>query len=355
MNNGVELRLRILFLVFFTWSPLIACAKPATRTPEEDQVIDTYKRLNRGVVFISTVTLTIDPYDMFASVKPQEGSGSGLVVDAERGIVVTNLHVIQNAAKIEVHLNDHGGMNGRLLGYDQEYDLAVLKIDSPPQDLVSIPFGNSAEIEVGQKVLAIGNPFGLNRTLTAGIISSLGRSVRGANGIVMHDLIQTDAAINPGNSGGPLLDTEGNLIGINTAILSQSGDSAGIGFAIPVNQIKRILPDLIINGKVLKPRVGWVLADTSQGPMVRRLLSGGPADRAGVQPIERPVSNAFLRGYVRDFLRADVIVSVDGKKVYSKDEVDELVAQSAGKELNFTLRLGGSKELREVKIKPELQ
>lgn len=330
-------------------------AGQAFRTEEEGRTIAVYKQANGAVVFISTMTLTVDPYDLFLEVKPREGTGSGFIVDAAKGIVLTNLHVIQDAQKIEIMLDDGESYRARLLGYDQEYDIAVLQMVEPPKGLVGLKFGDSSRVEVGQRVLAIGNPFGLNRSLTTGIVSSLDRSVKSPTGQLMKGLIQTDAAINPGNSGGPLLDADGRVIGINTAILSQSGDSAGIGFAIPINQIRRILPELIATGKVLRPKIGWILVDTNQGPMVRRVLPGGPAEQAGVGPIERIIQNVFRR-YVRDFGRADLIIAVNGERVRSKDEVEELIAKNGGdKEITFTFRRGGinGKE-RQVKIKPVL-
>ena len=189
-----------------------------------------------------------------------------------------------------------------------------------------------------------------------GIVSSLDRAVQGPNRILMKGLIQTDAAINPGNSGGPLLDADGRVIGINTAILSQSGDSAGIGFAIPINQIRRILPELIATGKVLRSRIGWILVDTNQGPMVRRVLPNGPAELAGVGPIERMVQNVFRLGFVRDFSRADLIYAVNAVKVKSIEDVEEAIAKSEpGKEIVFTFRRGGiNGPERQVKIKPVL-
>jgi S1-C subfamily serine protease len=173
----------------------------------------------------------------------------------------------------------------------------------------------------------------------------------------MRGLIQTDASINPGNSGGPLLDMAGRLIGINSAILSQSGDSAGIGFAVPINQVKRVLPELIATGKVLRPRFGWMLVDTTQGPMVRRIAPGGPADLAGIQPIERMVQDVFLQGYVRDYDRADLIYKVNGERVTSRDEVEDLIARApSGKDLKLTLRRGGiDGREREVTVKPVLR
>jgi S1-C subfamily serine protease len=314
----------------------------ARRSDDEQRVIDVYKATHEAVVFITTTTLTVDPFDVLPGASPHEGTGSGVIVDASRGIVLTNLHVIQDAHKIEISLANGLNYRARLVGFDGEYDIAVLQIIDPPAKLTSVAFGDSSRLEVGQRMLAIGNPFRLTRTLTTGIVSSVDRTVRNPSGTLMRGLIQTDAAINPGNSGGPLLDTEGRLVGINTAILSQSGDSAGIGFAVPINQIKRVLPELIATGKVLRPTFGWILADTTQGPMVRRVFSGGPAESAGVQPVERRVENIFLQGYVLDFSRGDLIVAVNGQRVGSKDAIEELISRAGTAEpITFTLRRGG--------------
>ncbi len=323
------------------------------RSAEEQRIIDVYKRVNTAVVFISTVTLSRDP---FYSV-PQEGSGSGIIVDAAQGIILTNLHVIRDANKIEILLADGNSYKARPVGFDEQYDLAVLQLLSPPTSLVGFEFGDSAKVEVGQKVLAIGNPHGLDRTLTMGIVSSLNRTVKNPNGFLMKGLVQTDAAINPGNSGGPLIDLSGRLIGMNTAILSKSGDSAGIGFAVPINQIRRVLPELIATGKVLRPEVGWILLDTDRGPMVFRVQTGSPAEKAGVQAIERTVGTAFLRGVVRDFSRADVILEVNGQPVYTRDDVYEVVNSSKrGSSLTFTLQRGADpRAIRKVTLKPVLR
>ena len=329
----------------------------APRSQEENEIISVYKSTNEAVVFITTITLTVDPMDFFMEVQPREGTGSGIIVDAQKGTILTNLHVIQDAHRIEISLANGQSYKAKLVGFDEESDLAVLQLHEPPKGLISVAFADSSKLEVGQRVLAIGNPFGLNRTLTTGIISSLDRVVRSPKGRMMRGLIQTDASINPGNSGGPLLDMSGRLIGINSAILSQSGDSAGIGFAVPINQIKRVLPELIATGKVLRPKLGWLLADTTQGPMVRRVQPGGPADQAGVQPFERRVEDVFLQGYVRDLDRADLIYKVNGVRVNNKDEVEDLVSRSpSGSDLLVALRRGGidGKE-REVRIKPVLQ
>ena len=329
----------------------------ATRTEEEARIINVYKKAGEAVVFITTTSLAIDPFDFSGSAQTREGSGSGVIVDENKGIVLTNLHVIADAQKIEIALSDGKNYKARLLGYDDEFDVAVLKLIDPPAKLYSLPFGDSSRLEVGQRVLAIGNPFGLDRTLTTGIISSLNRTVKASATHLMRGLIQTDAAINPGNSGGPLLDTDGRLIGINSAILSQSGDSAGIGFAVPINQLKHILPELIATGKLARPRFGWVIADTTQGPMIRRVQQGSPADNAGLQPIERYVQDVYVRGFVRDFDRADLIVSVQGKEVASKDQVDEQVRNlKPGESIELGVRQGGVRgKLRRVKVTPVFQ
>jgi S1-C subfamily serine protease len=325
----------------------------ATRTEEEQRTISVYKRASEAVVFITTISLAADPNDFFMEVQPKEGTGSGLVIDGEKGIILTNLHVIQDAQRIEISLADGKNYSARLVGFDQEFDIAVLQLKNPPANLASLNFTDSSKVEVGQRVIAIGNPFGLGRSLTTGVVSSLDRTVKSPTGTVMRGLIQTDAAINPGNSGGPLLDSDGRVIGINTAILSQSGDSAGIGFAVPINQIQRVLPELIKTGKVLRPKLGWMLVDTNQGPMIRRVIQDGPADSAGLQPIERRVEQGFVRGFVRDFDRADLILEVNGQKVLTADEVDAAVQASEGKEIKLLVQRGGARGKQiEITVRP---
>lgn len=351
------------FLVTFHMLRVESKARPgaskdvAWRSELEERTIRIYKEVNEAVAFITTISLTVDPFDLFLEIEPREGTGSGVIVDAKRGIVLTNLHVIQDADKIEISIANGQNFRARLVGFDKELDIAVLQLHNPPANLVALSFGNSSKLEVGQQVLAIGNPFALNRTLTTGIVSSLDRTVKNPNGFLMKGLVQIDAAINPGNSGGPLLDMEGRIIGLNTAILSRSGDSAGIGFAVPINDIQRVLPELIATGKVLRPKIGWILVDTNQGPMVRRVIEGGPAEEAKVQPIERHVSNAFSQGFVRDFDRADLIVEVNGVQVQTVDEVQNLVSSSDPKKaIEFKLRRGGLRgPERKVSIKPMLQ
>lgn len=325
----------------------------APRSEDEQRIIDVYRSQNETVAFITTRTVSLDLF----GIQSQEGTGSGVVVDSKRAIIVTNFHVIKEADHIEVSLANGAVYEAKLLGLDPENDIAVLKVVNPPSDLKAASFGDSSKLEVGQRVVAIGNPYGLNRTLTTGIISSLNRSIRSPTKHLMKGLIQTDAAINPGNSGGPLLDTAGRLIGINSAILSHSGDSAGIGFAIPVNYLKRELPELIATGRVLRPEMGWVLVDTDQGPMVDRVLADSPAATAGVQPILRRVEGSFITGYVSDISRADLVYKVNGVRVINKDQIEDIISANQNPEgLEFELRRGGVQgRPRMVKIKPVLQ
>lgn len=357
----------LLILVVFMCGALSASAAPlgsvpsgaASRTVEEQKTIDLYKRANGAVVFITTRSYVVDPFAFFDEIKPQEGTGTGTIVDVDRGIVITNLHVIESALQshgtVEIMLATGRSSKARLVGFDPESDIAVLKISDIPKGIEGLPYGDSSILEVGQRVLAIGNPFGLYRSLTAGIISSLDRSMKTPRGAVLKDLIQTDAAINPGNSGGPLLDADGRLIGINTAILSQSGDSAGVGFAVPINSIKRILPELIATGKIRRPRMGWQLVDTDQGPMVLRTTSGGAAESGGIHPIEQIlISDGRVRGYKRDIDSGDLIYRVNGERVRTRDDVEDAIRKTGRSEpVRLTLRTGGmyGKE-REVTISP---
>lgn len=331
----------------------------ASRTEEEQKTIDLYKRVNGAVVFITTRSYVVDPFAFFDEVKPQEGTGTGTIIDVQRGIVITNLHVIESALQsggsVEIMLATGQSSKASLIGYDPESDIAALRVKDLPKGMVGMPYGDSSTLEVGQRVLAIGNPFGLYRSLTAGIVSSLDRTMKTPRGAVLKDLIQTDAAINPGNSGGPLLDADGRLIGINTAILSQSGDSAGVGFAVPINSIKRILPELISTGKVRRPRMGWQLVDTDQGPMVLRTQAEGAAEKGGIKPIERMFSSGgFVRGFRRDIEGADLVYKVNGERVRTRDEIEDTIRRmERSQPVRLTLRTGGiyGRE-REVSIVP---
>jgi len=284
----------------------------------ERENIAIYERLNSAVVNITTETMAIN---WFLEPVPQEGSsGSGSIIDI-RGYVLTNNHVIQNAHRVFVNLADGSQFEGTVTGVDPENDLAVLKFDPPNgMELRTIPYGDSDSLRVGQKVLAIGNPFALERTLTIGIVSSLGRPIQTSRNNIIRDMIQTDASINPGNSGGPLLDTQGRMIGINTMIYSTSGGSVGIGFAVPVNTAKRVVNELIEFGKV---RRGWIDATVVQlfpslvryanlpvsaGLLVSRVQRGGLAERAGLRQGTEPVQ--YGRSVI--YLGGDIITKVKG-------------------------------------------
>jgi len=295
-------------------------------TQDERENIDVYERLNEGVVNITTEVVAIN---WFMEPVPQEGgTGSGSIIDT-RGYVLTNNHVVKDTYKLFVNLADGSRYEAKVVGVDPENDLAVIKFE-PPKGLrlTLIPYGDSGRLKVGQKVLAIGNPFGLERTLTRGIVSGTGRPVQKDAKTVIRDMIQTDASINPGNSGGPLLNSRGELIGVNTMIYSPSGGSVGIGFAVPVNTAKRIVPDLIRDGRV---RRGWIEAEAIQlfpelvdymkqngftapvdkGLLVSQAKKGGNADRSGM----RGGATAVRYGRSVFYVGGDIIVSVDGMKV----------------------------------------
>ncbi|MCL2185291.1 MAG: trypsin-like peptidase domain-containing protein [Treponema sp.] len=289
----------------------------------ERENIAIYERLNSAVVNITTETMAIN---WFLEPVPQEGSsGSGSIIDI-RGYVLTNNHVIQNAHRVFINLADGSQFEGTIIGVDPENDIAVLKFD-PPQgtELRTIPYGDSSNLLVGQKVLAIGNPFALERTLTVGIVSGLGRPIQTSRNRIIRDMIQTDASINPGNSGGPLLDTQGRMIGINTMIYSPSGGSVGIGFAVPVNTAKRVVNEIIQFGKV---RRGWIDANVVQifpslvryarlpvnsGLLVSRTRRGGLAERAGLRQGTEPVQ--YGRSVI--YIGGDIITSVNNLKTNS--------------------------------------
>ncbi|MDR0463509.1 MAG: trypsin-like peptidase domain-containing protein [Treponema sp.] len=288
---------------------------------EDERVnISIYERLNAAVVNITTEIMAIN---WFLEPVPQEGSsGSGSIIDT-RGYVLTNNHVIENAHRVFINLADGSQFEGEIIGVDSENDLAVLKFNPPNgMELITIPYGDSSNLKVGQKVLAIGNPFALERTLTVGIVSGLGRPIQTSRNRIIRDMIQTDASINPGNSGGPLLDTQGRMIGINTMIYSTSGGSVGIGFAVPVNTAKRVVNELIQFGRV---RRGWIDATVVQlfsslvryarlpiesGLLVSRTTRGGLAERAGLRQGTEPVQ--YGRSVI--YLGGDIIISVNGIK-----------------------------------------
>jgi S1-C subfamily serine protease len=312
-----------------------------TLAADEKSTIDLFKKVSPSVVYITTLTEQMNLWTRDVTQVPQ-GTGSGFVWDAA-GHIVTNFHVVKGASAAKVTLNDHSTYDAQLVGVAPNQDLAVLKINAPRDKLAKIPWvGKSGDLQVGQKVYAIGDPFGLDQTLTTGIISALGRTIQSVAGTPIDNAVQTDAAINPGNSGGPLLDSSGRLIGVNTAIYSPSGASAGIGFAIPVDNVNRIVPQLISTGKVTRPELGAVfderlnqsvIAQTGlTGALVLGIDPGSPADAAGLKPTQR------VGGRIR---LGDIIDAIDGKKVRSVADLNaELERHSSGDKVTLGVMRG---------------
>lgn len=292
----------------------------------EDEKINAavYQQANRSVVHITTRGVQVD--DFLFSVTPRQGSGSGTVLSKE-GHILTNFHVIEEAQRIAVTVYNGNTYPAKLVGIDPNNDLAVIRIDAPPSRLHPIPWGDSNKAVVGMRVFALGNPFGLERTLTTGIVSSLNRTLRTENQRVIRGVIQTDAAINPGNSGGPLLNRRGELIGITTAIISKAGQSSGVGLAIPSNVARRVTEELIRHGRVIRGDIGISsVLPLEEGLLITRLVPEGPAEKAGLRGPEVKVveQGGFLFRSV-DRSKADVILGVNGRPVRDVDEFLTLV------------------------------
>jgi S1-C subfamily serine protease len=284
----------------------------------EKSIIALFRQASPAVVNITAIGVQRDFFTLNLYQIPQ-GTGSGFVWD-NSGNVITNFHVIQNADAAQVTLGDQSNWKARVVGVAPDKDLAVLRIDAPANRLHPIPIGTSKDLQVGQSVFAIGNPFGLDQTLTTGVISALNREIESITRRPIQGAIQSDAAINPGNSGGPLLDSAGRLIGVNTAIYSPSGASAGIGFAIPVDTVNRIVPELIRNGKITRPGLGIQIADEQiaqrlgvSGVLVVDVARGSAASKAGIQPTRRDGEGRLRLG--------DIITAVDGKKVATSNDL----------------------------------
>jgi len=291
---------------------------PQGLSSDERRTIEIFRDAADSVVSITTTTLRRDFFSMNVFEIPR-GSGSGFIWDGD-GHVVTNYHVIEDGQRFTVTLADQSTWEARAVGIAPNKDLAVLRIEAPPERLRGLAVGRSRNLVVGQQVMAIGNPFGLDQSLTVGVVSALGRELQSPGGRQIRDLIQTDAAINPGNSGGPLLDSSGRLIGVNTAIYSPSGASAGIGFAVPVDTVSRLVPQLITNGKPVQPGIGIVPLSEAyarrarlEGVVIRRVIAGGPADRAGLKGLSRDRRGRTLLG--------DRILSVNGESLESLDDL----------------------------------
>ena len=304
----------------FSEAPPAGIADPSTVTDEQNN-IEVYRTLSPGVVFIHSTSYA---RDFFGFVEPQEGSGSGSILD-QQGNILTNYHVIAGAQKLSVSLGGKKDYPAVVVGRDPDTDLAVIRLtEKPAGPLTVIPMGDSDKLVVGQKVLAIGNPFGLDRTLTTGVISGLQRPIRARNDRLIEGAIQTDASINPGNSGGPLLDSRGRMIGINSQILSPSGSSAGVGFAVPVSIAKRVVPQLLQNGAVRRPKLGISTRDVetirnqvdlpvSDGVLIIQVARGSGAAAAGLRGMQQTEMGDFELG--------DIIVGIGSDKVGNTDDL----------------------------------
>ncbi|MDW8318816.1 MAG: trypsin-like peptidase domain-containing protein [Anaerolineae bacterium] len=335
---------------------LIATPTPLPPLPDADldaaerRIVEVYRRVAPAVVNITTQVLRSD---FFFGVYPEEGSGSGFVFD-QAGHIVTNYHVVEGARQIVVSFGEGVEMPAQVVGVDPANDLAVLRVEELPEGVLPVPLGDSDELQVGQTAIAIGNPFGqFERTLTVGVISAVNRTLRVDNERVLRGVIQTDASINRGNSGGPLLDSRGRLIGVNTAIYSPTGTSAGVGFAVPVNKVKRVVPVLIERGRFPHPwlgieGLGYVLypelaealgLPTSQGLLIAQAYRDSPAVRAGIRTATREV----IYGRRRLLVGGDVLVAIDGVPLRTWEDLDAYLQERAevGQTVTLTLWRNG--------------
>jgi putative serine protease PepD len=304
--------------------------------------------MSPGVVNIINTAVS---YDFFFNPVPEGGAGSGSIID-KKGNILTNYHVVEGAQRLDVTLSDGSKWEAKVVGTDPSNDLAVIRIDASQEKLKVIPLGDSGGLKVGQKVLAIGNPFGLERTLTIGIVSSLGRTMRATNGRLMREIIQTDAAINPGNSGGPLLDSDGKMIGVTSAIFSPIGANVGIGFAISVNVVKKVVPQLIEKGRVIRPWLGITGQDIDPelakllklpagGILIAEVVSGSPADKVGIKGGKRVISI----GNLQIATGGDMVLAINGKTVKTMDELTEdLESRAIGQAVDIDLMRDGKKK-----------
>lgn len=329
--------------------------RDAALTGDEALNVRIYRQSSAAVANILTKATE---YDFWMDPVPVEGAGSGFVIDG-KGYILTNYHVVQGAQTIEVVLGDLSRHSAKFIGADQRNDVALVKIDPGTKPLAVLPLGDSAELQVGQKVLAIGNPFGFQSTLTTGVVSALGRTVQTSQNTFIDEAIQTDAAINRGNSGGPLINTHGQVIGINSAIYTPSGTTAGIGFAIPINTAKRIATDLISDGRVHQAFLGVETIPINEsfaealglpaqeGLLVQTTTKGGPAAAAGIRGGDR-VAQAGMR---RFYIGGDVLTAIDGQKVTSPLDVNlALNKRRPGDEVTVSLFRGGKQMELKVRL-----
>ena len=322
---------------------------PRRLTSEEKRTIRIFRRNSKSVVYITTLQRRVDFFTMNVYQIPR-GTGTGFIWD-RRGHIVTNFHVIRRANLVRVRLADHSTWVARVVGLAPSKDLAVLRIRAPRSRLVPIRLGRSDNLLVGQKVYAIGNPFGLDRTLTVGVVSALNRQIKSLTGRPIRGVIQTDAAINPGNSGGPLLDSSGRLIGVNTAIYSPSRANAGIGFAVPVDTVRRVIPQLLRYGRIRRPRIGVIIVRNpelvkslgKQGVMIANVKPGSPAARAGLKGMRETFEGELLFG--------DIIIAIDGRRVKSaNDLLSYLEKKRIGQWVTLTIERYGRKLRVRIKL-----
>ena len=298
--------------------PRVVTPSPAELGADERATMAVFERATKSVVFIANTAIQRDPWSFNLFEVPQ-GSGSGFVWN-KQGHIVTNFHVVYGANSVTVTLADRTEHKATLIGADPDHDVAVLQIRASEEALSPLTVGTSLDLRVGQKVLAIGNPFGLDHTLTTGVVSALGRTIKSLTNRTIEGVIQTDAAINPGNSGGPLLDSAGRLIGVNTQIVSPNGAFAGIGFAVPVDTVNRIVPELIKHGKLIRPGLGVSLVPDAmakqwgiKGVIIGKVSRGSGAEQAGLKGARETVAGRVELG--------DIITAVDGKPVVTLDEL----------------------------------
>jgi len=323
---------------------------PSSLGSFEKDIVNVVKKTMPAVVNISTVTLV---EDFFFGVYPQSGIGSGFIIDP-KGYILTNYHVVEGARKIDVTLSEGKKYTGKIVGYDKRSDLAVIKIDA--ENLPYLPLSDSDKLEPGQFAIAIGNPYGLNRTVTLGIVSALNRTIIEPNGVRLENLIQTDAAINPGNSGGPLINIKGEVIGINTAIKS---DAQGIGFAIPINKAKEIANKLIKEGKITYPWIGirgyaitsdmldYIKFPVNKGVVIAEVVPGSPADKAGLKGGNRVI---YVDG-TQIIVGGDIITKIDGKSVESMEDLrSEIQKRKVGDTVEITYIRNGKEYTVKIKL-----
>jgi S1-C subfamily serine protease len=345
-----------LFRILLCFSFFLLARSGNAYLPDEKNSIDIYQKINPAVV---NVTTTMLQRDFFLNVIPQKGLGSGVIIRPD-GYILTNEHVIGQAVDVQVTLSDKSILPAKVVGRDPDSDLAVIKIESKVKKLPTVDFGTWESLAVGQKVLAIGNPFGLGGSLTVGVVSSLGRDIRASDqSPVIKDVIQTDASINPGNSGGPLLDSSGKLIGINAQIFSQSGGSEGIGFAISIKTLKQVVPQLIEFGQVLRPWLGlegvglprellsYLGVPSQYGVMLVDLYEDSPAAKAGL----KPATKELVFGFRSIPVGGDVVYKIDKTPITTtRDILDYIAEKKTGDTITIYYCRGSSKRTASVKL-----